>query len=51
MVITIKGEKFWLWRAVDGNGNVLDILMQSWRNADAAMRFKKYRQTARRGDR
>jgi putative transposase len=41
MVITIKGEKFWLWRAVDGHGDVLDILMQSRRNAEAAMRFMR----------
>lgn len=28
MRVEIKGEVFWLWRAVDENGNVLDILMQ-----------------------
>lgn len=41
MVITIKGDKYWLWRAVDASGDVLDILMQSRRNADAAMRFMR----------
>lgn len=41
MVITIKGEEFWLWRAVDGNGDALDILMQSRRNAEAATRFMR----------
>jgi transposase-like protein len=26
-VIAIRGEKFWLWRAVDADGAVLDILV------------------------
>lgn len=39
VVIPINGEKFWLWRAVDGNGDVLDILVQKQRNAKAAKRF------------
>ena len=39
VVIPINGEKFWLWRAVDGNGDVLDILLQKQRNAKAAKRF------------
>jgi len=30
--VEIKGEVFWLWRAVDEDGNVLDILMQRRRN-------------------
>ena len=24
MVVTIKGKKYWLWRAVDANGYVLE---------------------------
>lgn len=34
MVVTIKGKKYWLWRAIDGNANgyVLDALLQSQRN-------------------
>jgi len=32
MRVTIKGEVFWLWRAVDEDGNVLDVLMQRRRN-------------------
>jgi hypothetical protein len=28
-----------LWRAVDQNGHVLDIPVQSWRNARTAKRF------------
>lgn len=39
VVITIRGEKHWLWRAIDANGNVLDILVQTRRNAKAAKRF------------
>ncbi len=38
-VIIIRGVKHWLWRAVAGNGEVLDILVQSRRNARAAKRF------------
>lgn len=39
VVVPIKGRKHWLWRAVDANGDVLDILVQSRRNKAAAMRF------------
>jgi putative transposase len=39
MVIRIRGETHWLWRAVDADGEVLDILVQSRRNARAAERF------------
>jgi putative transposase len=38
-VITIRGKKYWLWRAVDSKGDVLDILVQSRRNTKAADRF------------
>jgi putative transposase len=41
VVIAICGKKHWLWRAVDGNGDVLDILVQPRRNAKAARRFLK----------
>jgi putative transposase len=37
--ITIKGKTHYLWRAVDQNGNVLDILVTSHRDATAATRF------------
>ena len=36
MVLTIRGKKYSLWRAVDQDGNVLDILVQSRRNKQAA---------------
>jgi putative transposase len=37
--LTIGGERHYLWRAVDQDGNVLDILVQSRRNKKAAKRF------------
>ncbi|MFY0647658.1 IS6 family transposase [Sulfitobacter geojensis] len=36
VVVTIKGRKFWLWRAVDQNGLVLDEILQCRRNTRAA---------------
>ena len=39
VIIPINGRKYWLWRAVDANGDVLDILVQPQRNANAARRF------------
>ncbi|KMK64416.1 IS6 family transposase [Puniceibacterium sp. IMCC21224] len=41
VVVPINGVKIWLWRAVDANGDVLDILVQPRRNARAAKRFLK----------
>jgi putative transposase len=38
-VITIGGKKFWLWRAIDADGDVLDILVQTSHNTKAAKRF------------
>jgi transposase-like protein len=39
--LRINGELHYLWRAVDQNGVVLDILVQDRRNASAAKRFFK----------
>ena len=39
VVLTIAGVKHWLWRAVDQNGMVLDILVQSRRDRQAAKRL------------
>ena len=39
VVIVIRGKKYWLWRAIDAKGDVLDILVQSRRNTRAADRF------------
>ena len=35
VVIQINGEAHWLWRAIDADGDVLDILVQKRRNAKA----------------
>jgi putative transposase len=37
--LTIHGERHYLWRAVDQDGNVLDILVQRRRNKRAAKKF------------
>jgi putative transposase len=37
--LTIRGQRHYLWQAVDQDGNVLDILVQSRRNKQAAKRF------------
>ena len=37
--LTINGERYYLWRAVDQDDNVLDILVQSRRNKKAAKKF------------
>jgi putative transposase len=37
--LKIKGREHWLWRAVDRDGLVLDILVQERRNQEAAERF------------
>ena len=39
VVLTIAGVKHWLWRAVDQAGTVLDILVQSRRDTQAAKRL------------
>ena len=39
VVITIAGKKHWLWRAVDQDGIVLDVLVQSRRDKRAAKRL------------
>jgi putative transposase len=39
--LTINGKRHYLWRAVDQDDNVLDILVQSRRNKKAAKQFFK----------
>jgi hypothetical protein len=39
--LRIRGKRHYLWRAVDQDSTVLDILVQSRRNAKAAKRFFK----------
>jgi len=41
VVIQINGTKHWLWRAIDANGDVLDILVQSRRDTAAAKLFMR----------
>ena len=40
-VVSMRGKKHWLWRAVDQDGFVLDVLVQSRRNAKAAKRLMR----------
>ena len=42
MVVKINGRRMWLWRAVDDEGEVLDMLVQKRRNKAAALKlFRK----------
>jgi putative transposase len=42
MVVKIRGKRMWLWRAVDDEGEVLDVLVQKRRDTKAAIRlFRK----------
>jgi transposase-like protein len=41
MVIVVRGERTWLWRAVDDEGEVLDFLIQKRRNARVARKLMK----------
>ena len=41
VVIAIGGKKSWLWRAVDQDGFVLDVLMQSRCNTKANKRLMR----------
>ncbi len=41
MVIVIQRKRYWLWRAVDNEGEVLDFLVQSRRNTKAAKKLMK----------
>jgi putative transposase len=41
VVITIAGQKHWLWRAVDQDGYVLDEIVQTRRDTKAAKRLLK----------
>jgi putative transposase len=39
MYVRIGGQKMWLWRAVDDEGEVLDVLVQKRRNKHAALKL------------
>ncbi|OYX48794.1 MAG: hypothetical protein B7Y90_09095 [Alphaproteobacteria bacterium 32-64-14] len=39
MVSTIVGQHVWIWRAVDDEGEVMDVIVQKRRDAKAALWF------------
>jgi putative transposase len=41
IAVTISGKPFWLWRAVDDEGEVLDLLVQRRRNTAAAVKLMR----------
>jgi putative transposase len=41
MAVLISGRQFWLWRAVDDEGEILDLLVQRRRDARAAARLMR----------
>ena len=41
MGVVIAGRQFWLWRAVDDEGEVLDLLVQQWRDKAAAVKLMR----------
>jgi transposase-like protein len=41
MVVSIQGRRMYLWRAVDGEGEILDLLVQSRRDKAAALRLMR----------
>jgi transposase-like protein len=41
MAVTIGGRRFWLWRAVDDEGEVLDLLVQPRRDKAAAVKLMR----------
>ena len=41
MAVTIAGRQFWLWRAVDDEGEVLDLLVQLRRDKAAAVKLMR----------
>jgi transposase-like protein len=41
MVVRIAGKRIYLWRAVDHEGEVLDMLVQRRRDTQAALRMMR----------
>jgi putative transposase len=39
MLVKVGGKRMWLWRAVDDEGEVLDVLLQKRRNKRAALKL------------
>ena len=40
-IVTVRGERLYMWRAVDQDGDVLDILVQKRKDKQSAVRFFK----------
>ncbi len=40
-IVAVRGERRYLWRAVDQDGDILDILVQKYKNKQAVSRFFK----------
>jgi putative transposase len=47
MAVTIADRTFWLWRAVDDEGEVLDLLVQRRRDKAAAVTVAEAAQETR----
>ena len=45
VLVTIQGQRQYPWRAVNQDGDVIDLLVQSRRNRGAATRFFRKRPT------
>ena len=41
VAVKIRGQRMWLWRAVDDEGEVLDVLVQKRRNREAVLKMMK----------
>ena len=41
MVVSIQGQRMYLWRAVDSEGEVLNLLVQAKRDTKAALRLMR----------
>ena len=41
MAVLIAGRRFWLWQAVDDEGEVLDLLVQRRRDKTAAVKLMR----------
>jgi putative transposase len=41
MAVVIRGQRYWLWRAVDNEGEVLDFIVQRSRDAKVAAKLMK----------
>ncbi len=41
MAVAIRGRRYWLWHAVDNEGEVLDFLIQPRRDAKAAGKLRR----------